>query len=149
MALHQSYVGHCSVMGSTQLMWFIDFYWTWRCMTVQNSLLLFPILRQIQSIPSCSTFVWHVILSCHLHPSLEGSLLFRFSDSNFVFIADSIILYLFTKVISEWYKFLSCSLYTCTFILTHSLPKSTLVHLIFQSRSFSLGRKLVQQLQYI
>jgi hypothetical protein len=29
------------------------------------------------------------------------------------------------------------------------LPVSTLVDLIFQSRSFSLGGKLVQQLQYI
>jgi hypothetical protein len=30
-----------------------------------------------------------------------------------------------------------------------TLPASTLVDLIFQSRSFSLGGKLVQQLQYI
>jgi hypothetical protein len=29
------------------------------------------------------------------------------------------------------------------------LPASTLVNLIFQSHSFSLGRKIVQQLQYI
>jgi ferredoxin len=29
------------------------------------------------------------------------------------------------------------------------LPASTLVNIIFQSRSFSLGRKIVQQLQYI
>jgi hypothetical protein len=73
-------------------------------------------------------------LSCHLHPSLEGSLLFRFSDSNFVFIAD-FILYLFTKVISGWYKFWSCSLYTCTFIINFCHFCSNILYCILLSNT--------------